>query len=114
MANQLLQHEQTDVDFFETIYNAIKNDDSHQEYLDPIYFTVMKDPVVISSGCVLDRASVIDKSQKMIFKTCPMTRKDLKNFVYPVNALKSEIIDWTKNRFTTAISLAKSFHKSPE
>ena len=96
------------------VYNALKNDDSHDEYLDPIHFTVMKDPVVVSSGVVMDRSTILDDENKLIFDKCPMTRQKLENFVYPVNVLKSEIIDWTKNRFTTALTLSKGFCNSPE
>ena len=44
------------------------SDDSHEEYLDPIHMTMMKDPVVVSSGVVMDRSTVIDDQSKLIFK----------------------------------------------
>ena len=40
--------------------NAIKDDNTHEEYYDPLYFTVMKDPVVISTGFVMDKSSIVD------------------------------------------------------
>jgi hypothetical protein len=102
-----------DHDFFEVMLNAVKNDETHEEYYDPIYFTVMKDPVVISTGFVMDRSSIIDDSGNLIFKDCPFTTEPLKNKVYPVNAFKSEIIDWTLRRFTNALNLSKGYVKSP-
>lgn len=58
--------------------NAIKNDEAHNEYLDPIYLTVMKDPVVLSSGVVMDRSTVYNLQGEMNFKECPLTMGTLK------------------------------------
>jgi hypothetical protein len=65
IASQILEEGQQDVGFFEVVFNALKNDDSHEEYLDPIFFTVMKDPVVISSGYVMDRSTILDDDDKL-------------------------------------------------
>jgi hypothetical protein len=35
--------------------------------------------------------------------------KPLSEKAFPVNVLKGEIIDWTKNRFKVALELAKSY-----
>jgi hypothetical protein len=93
-----MQKQTQDAEFFEVIMNAIKNDEVN-EYIDPIYLTVMKDPVVLSSGIVMDRSTVIDQNGDMVFNECPLTMQPLRNKVYPVNALKSKIIDWTNKRF---------------
>ena len=53
--------------------NAVKND-SNEEYNDPIYLTVMKDPVVISTGVIMDRSSALDETGAPRFKKCPFTR----------------------------------------
>jgi hypothetical protein len=103
-----------DIEFFEIVMNALKDCDYHQEYFDPIYFTVMKEPVVISSGHVMDKSSILDDNQKLIFEECPFTREKLKRWVYPVNCLKSEIIDWTKLRLKHALALCKGYKDYPE
>ena len=101
-----------DEQFFNVILNAIKNDEVHNEYLDPIYLTVMKDPVVLSTGVVMDRSTVFADNGELKFKECPLTMKELKAKAYPVNALKAKIIDWTKNRFKVALELAKTYKQN--
>ena len=40
--------------------NALANDgQADPNLIDPIYFTIMKDPVVVSSGAVMDRSTIL-------------------------------------------------------
>lgn len=103
-----------DNDFFEVILNAIKNDETNPEFVDPIFMTVMKDPVVLSSGVVMDKSTVLDDSGNLHFQECPLTTLQLKPKVFPVNILKTKIIDWTKNRFKLALNLAKTYKNNYE
>lgn len=66
-------------------------DDPDQEFVDPIMYTVMKDPVVISTGQILDRTTVLDAQGKLRLKKCPITRKTIEAKVYPQVNLKSKI-----------------------
>lgn len=74
----------------------------------------MKDPVVLSSGLVMDRESVIDKDGNMRLDKCPMTRTDLKSEVYPLTFLKGKIIDWRLKRFESALTLAQHYESKPD
>ena len=75
-------------EFFEVLINAIKND-SNEEFNDPIYLSVMKDPVVLSSGIIMDKSSAIDEQGNLRFKSCPFTRQNLDSEVFPLNYLKT-------------------------
>lgn len=37
--------------------------DAPEEFIDPIFFTMMNDPVVLSSGFVCDRKTIIDEKK---------------------------------------------------
>lgn len=87
-----------DNEFFEVLINAIRND-SNEEFNDPIYLTVMKDPVVISTGVIMDRSSALDESGAPRFKKCPFTRQEVDGEVFPLNYLKTKIVDWNKKKF---------------
>lgn len=64
-----------DDDFFNVMMNALTNDgQAKPNLLDPIYFTIMKDPVVVSSGVVMDRSTVLTPNGNLKFAVCPYTR----------------------------------------
>jgi hypothetical protein len=78
---------------------SLTNEDAiNQDFIDPIYMTIMKNPVVFSSGVVVDlsTASATNDLNKINFVTCPFTNQDLKKKVYPLNCLKAEIKEFTK------------------
>lgn len=77
-----------DTDFFEVVLNAIKND-SCEKFNDPIYLSVMRDPVVLSTGVIMDRDSILDEQGKLRMTKCPFTREKLQNEVFPLNFLKN-------------------------
>jgi len=55
-----------------------------QELICKVSMEVMKDPVILSSGLILDRVSVFNDEGNMRFKVCPLTREKLDSKVYPV------------------------------
>ena len=97
-----------DTDFFKVLINAIKND-SCEKFNDPIYLSVMKDPVVLSSGVIMDRSSILNEAGTINFKLCPFTRQKLENEVFPLNYLKNQIVDWNKKKFQSAINLCQEY-----
>lgn len=52
---------------------------------DPLTFALMDDPVVLSSGYVLDRSSALNESGELRFQNCPFTRRALSKSVYRFN-----------------------------
>lgn len=96
---------------------TLTNEDAiNQDFIDPIYMTIMKNPVVLSSGVVVDltTASKFNDKNRIQFDKCPFTNQKLKPKAFPLNCLKSEIVEFTKQRFNTSISIAKQFKDQPE
>ena len=105
MRVEYLQRSQTAQDndeFFHKLMQQIM-DDPDQEFIDPIMYTVMQEPVVISTGQILDKNTVLDAQGKLRMKKCPITRKNIEEKVYPQVQLKSKIRDWQIKRFNLII-----------
>jgi hypothetical protein len=49
------------------------------------------DPVVLSSGYIVDRSTIMDKEGNLRFTRCPFSGKRLSNDVYPVDEKKRQI-----------------------
>ena len=62
----------------------------------------------------MDRSTFFAENGQPNFKECPFTMKPLSVKAYPVNILKAQIIDWTKNRFKVALELARSYKENSE
>ena len=60
----------------------------------------MKDPVVLSSGVVVNRSTAYKKcnwsSGLIIRDYCPLTHEKIDKEVYTVKYIRAQIIDWTK------------------
>ena len=82
---------------------------TNDDLIDPITFTVMKDPVIVSSGHVFDRSTVYSAENKMNFNKCPITRQSLKSEVYPVVYLKRQINEMLIGKFDYAMQLAEMY-----
>jgi hypothetical protein len=94
--------------------NSLTNDDAiSEDFMDPIFLTVMTNPVVLSSGVTMDHSTAF-KDNKFQFTKCPFTNTDLKNKAYPLNCLRAEIVDFTKKRFDTALTISKTYKNDPE
>lgn len=97
-----------DQDFFELILElAVAHPNDH--HVDPILFNVMVDPVVISSGHVFDRQSIVDDKGKVKYKQCPMTRQNIEQKVYPLSFLKGQLRNWLLGRFNKIVQIAREY-----
>ena len=83
------------------------DDNPPERFKDPISFSFMSDPQVISSGYVFDKSTLFDESGRLRLRECPMTRQELKPFVFPLNFLKREIIEWKLRRLDAVLSAAQ-------
>ena len=83
------------------------DDNPPERFKDPISFSFMSDPQVISSGYVFDKSTLFDESGRLRLRECPMTRQELKPFVFPLNFLKREIIEWKLRRLDAVVSAAQ-------
>jgi len=78
-----------------------------EELLDPLFFTLMNDPVVVSSGYVFDRDTVLDSNGNLRFTFCPFTRASLKKDVYPLICRKSMLKDYLERTLGNMIKTAQ-------
>lgn len=53
------------------------NQKPDEEFIDRITFEEIVDPVVLSSGHVFDKSSVLGPNGKLKFDKCPITRQHL-------------------------------------
>ena len=90
------------------------DEEPDDEFLDPIYFNIMKDPVVISSGQVLDRSTILDKNGQMKMDKCPITRQFLKDDVFPLSYLKGKLTSWKIQKFNKLIDIAQLYSDDQE
>lgn len=81
--------------------------DPNKNYIDPIFYNVMIDPVVTSTGIVMDRKTIVDQNGNLKHQNCPLTRQRLEPKVYPLNFLKSELKDWLIDRFRKILYIAE-------
>jgi len=64
----------------------------------------MKNPVLLSSGVIVDRSSVDGLN-----KVCPVSKELLDTDVYPANFLKSKIVDWQKDRIEKCLEIGEKY-----
>jgi len=82
--------------------------DAPDELLDPLLSTLMRDPVVISSGYVLDRSTVLDERGKLKFRSCPFTRIALEKKVYPLVEKRRKLQEFKEKRLDNMIITAQT------
>jgi len=82
--------------------------DAPEELLDPLFSTLMRDPVVISSGYILDRSSVLDGRGQLKFRTCPFTRASLKSDVYPLVEKRGKLQEFKEKRLDAMTGTART------
>ena len=72
------------------ILESLKDDDGsnkREEFIDPVTGQVMRNPVVLSSGVVIDSDTALENGV-LKYLNCPITNRKLTTHVYPVNLLK--------------------------
>jgi len=80
------------------IKQLVQEAEAPTDCLDPLFMHLMKDPVVLSSGQVMDRSSVHDENGELRFKHCPISRTELENSVYPLLEKKKKIQEFRQKR----------------
>ena len=88
----------------EELVNQAKAPD---DFIDPLFLQLMEDPVVLSSGYVVDRGTVIDDEGNLKFSRCPFSRKILRLEVYPATEKKLQIEQFKAKRDHAISSIAK-------
>jgi hypothetical protein len=83
-------------------------EEAPEELRDPVSFSLMTDPVVLSSGIVVDRTTALDEHGRLRFNRCPFTREDLQSDVYPILFLKARLVEFAKKRIEHVFTVAQA------
>eukprot|EP00746_Dinoflagellata_sp_MGD_P099333 gnl/MRDRNA2_/MRDRNA2_40392_c0_seq1.p1 gnl/MRDRNA2_/MRDRNA2_40392_c0~~gnl/MRDRNA2_/MRDRNA2_40392_c0_seq1.p1 ORF type:complete len:583 (-),score=97.13 gnl/MRDRNA2_/MRDRNA2_40392_c0_seq1:560-2122(-) len=73
--------------------------------LDPLTSLPFSDPVVISSGMVVDRQSVFGQNGEFLLDRCPWTGQELRREVFPVVLLKNKVQEWKTEMLEFAVEI---------
>ncbi|CAJ1955553.1 unnamed protein product [Cylindrotheca closterium] len=96
MGSELLKHHITNL-----------SQSAPEDFFDPISSDIMRDPVVISSGFIVDRSTAIEEgSGNLKFATCPWSRVELDPKVYPALRLKQQMTEFKSGRVGEIIETA--------
>merc|ERR1711972_1296775 len=90
----------------ESLIKALKADPEDSLLMDPLMLQPLQDPIVLSSGFILDRTCACDDDGQLRFRLCPFTREPLHRNVYPVLALRNRVQEWRLERLREAERIA--------
>mmetsp|Transcript_36058 Transcript_36058/g.43488 ORF Transcript_36058/g.43488 Transcript_36058/m.43488 type:complete len:575 (+) Transcript_36058:154-1878(+) len=106
---------QKDANFSHQLVQVLR-EDPPEDLMDPLMMEIMHDPVVISSGFIVDRSSVCcdpsDPYSALRFSRCPFSRVPIESTVFPINMIRAKCSDWKQGRIKKAISLGQGFLSS--
>ncbi len=72
-----------------------------------ILFLFFLDPVVLSSGYIVDRSTILDREDNLLFSRCPFSGKRLSSKVYPVEQKKKQIEHFRMKRDSNITQIAR-------
>lgn len=79
-----------------------------EELLYPLFFNLMQEPVVLSSGYVVDKSTALDEHGRLKFTMCPFTRALLKPDVYPLVDRRRKLQEFKEKRLEAMTSTAEA------
>lgn len=81
--------------------------------MDPLMMVPLKDPVVLSSGFVVDRETAVPEgSAGLRFQRCPFSNQPLERKVYPLVFLQDKVQEWKLDRLNQAVAMAEELVSS--
>ena len=95
-----------DAYFVEELLEALEADPP-EEFMDDVMLCRLVDPVVLSSGHVVDRTTALDDEGALRFTYCPFSREELKKDVYPCVGLHKRLTAWKLERLNECVDVAK-------
>ena len=75
--------------------------------MDPLTMVPMTNPVVLSSGYVMDRTTVLHPDGRLRLQYCPFTREILEPKVYPLVFMALKIKQWRVKQLQHSIEIAE-------
>ena len=111
-----LQHSLTKSDdVLDAVLEALVADPDDPLLMDPLLHTLLHDPVVLSSGIIVDRSTAIDPlSGNLRMQKCPFRRIPLTLPVYEIYPLQEKLRAWEHSRLERCISVAQSMIKEEQ
>jgi len=94
--------------FVDKLLASLK-EDPDELLMDPLMLTALRDPVVLSTGFVVDRTTALNDLGKLRFSTCPFSRNKLRKTVYPLQILRQKAVEWRLKQLGTCLQLANMF-----
>lgn len=82
------------------------------DFIDPLYQHLIKDPVALSSGNIFDRSSVLDNNGELKFRRCPISGKHLSDSIISLASQKREIEHFKAIRDRNVIEMARKMISS--
>ena len=86
---------------------AALDEDPPEEFMDQVMLCRLVDPVVLSSGHVVDRSTALDDGGSLRFTYCPFSREELRPLVYPVVGLHKRLTAWKLERLDKCVDVAR-------
>jgi len=90
----------------DAVIHSLVADPDDPLLLDPLMMTPLKDPVLISSGYILDRATAVDDDGKLRMDACPFSRQPLTLPIYPCIPIRNRLKVWENQRMERCIEVA--------
>ena len=91
----------------QAIVELVRQAKAPEDFVDPLFLQLMTDPVVLSSGYIVDRSTVIDEDGNLKFSRCPFTRKVLRLEVYPATEKRMQIEKFKARRDHAISNIAR-------
>ena len=88
-------------------------EDPDELLMDSIQMIPLKNPVVLSTGFVVDRSTALDEQGRRRLSRCPFTREPLKPEVYPLHMLRKMVVDWRLKQLDVTPSLSGASRMPP-
>ena len=95
-------------EFIESLMASL-GEDPDEILMDPLMMAPLRDPVVLSTGFVVDRQTALDGRGRLRFTHCPFSRIVLKRSVYPLKLLRKMAVDWRLKQLERCLQLAEVF-----
>lgn len=96
-------------DVLDSVFAALVSDPEDPLLMDPLLHTPLHDPVVLSSGIIVDRSTALDpETGKLRLNKCPFRRIPLMLPVYDVYPILEKVRAWEHDRLERCVNVART------
>jgi len=83
-----------------------------EDFMDPLFQHLMRDPIALSSGHIFDRTSVLDSNGELKFRKCPLSGKNLSSSVVSLIPKRRQIEHFKATRDRNVTEVARKMISS--